>query len=87
MGYHGSWPSVGQRSEIDGGVLERIDAGRGFRGTQLGFSTAGYAQADGRAERTNQSVENVLRSFVDYNQADWDVKLFAVEFAITVTRM
>jgi len=50
--------------------------------TQLGMSTAGYAQADGRAERTNQSVENVLRASVDYNQADWDTKLFAVEFAI-----
>ena len=51
--------------------------------TQLGMSTAGYAQADGRrAERTNQSVENVLRALVDYNQADWDTKSFAVEFAI-----
>ena len=49
------------------------------------MSTAGYAQVDGRAERTNQSVENVtvLRALVDYNQADWDSKLFAVEeFAI-----
>ena len=50
--------------------------------TQLGFSTAGYAQADGRAERTNQTTENVLRALVDYNQADWDLKLYAVEFAI-----
>ena len=50
--------------------------------TQLGFSTAGYAQADGRAERTNQTTENVLRALVDYNQADWDTELYAVEFAI-----
>ena len=46
--------------------------------TQLGMSTAGYAQADcGWAERTYQSaVENVLRALVDYSQADWDSKLF-----------
>ena len=54
----------------------------GKLGTQLGFSTAGYAQADGRSERSNQTAENHLRALVDYNQADWGSKLFAVEFAI-----
>jgi hypothetical protein len=31
----------------------------GILETKLGFSTANYAQADGRAERTNQTVENI----------------------------
>ena len=51
-------------------------------GTELALSTASHPQTDGRSERTNQSVENVLRAFVDYNQADWAEKLFAAEFAL-----
>ena len=51
-------------------------------GTKLALSTAAHPQVDGRSERTNQSVENILRSFVEYNQADWAEKLFAAEFAI-----
>jgi len=54
----------------------------GLLGTRMAMTTANHPQADGRSERANQSVENVLRAFVDYNQADWADKLWVAEFAI-----
>ena len=51
-------------------------------GTQTNMSTADYAQADGRAERTNQTAITIMRQLVDYNQANWDEVLPFIEFAI-----
>ena len=46
------------------------------------MSTVDYAQADGRAERTNQTTITMMRQMVDYNQASWDEVLPFIEFAI-----
>ena len=46
------------------------------------MSTADYAQADGRAERRNQTAITMMRQMVDYNQANWDEVLPFIEFAI-----
>ena len=41
-------------------------------GTRVALTTANHAQADGRSERSNQTVVTHLKQFVDYNQGDWD---------------
>ena len=51
-------------------------------GAETNMSTAGYAQANGRAERTNQTYITMMRQMVDYNQANWDEVLLFIEFAI-----
>ena len=51
-------------------------------GTKTNMSTADYAQADGRAEKTNQTAITMMRQMVDYNQANWDEVLPFIEFAI-----
>ena len=51
-------------------------------GTKTNMSTADYAQADCRAERTNQTAITMMRQLVDYNQANWDEILPFIEFSI-----
>lgn len=50
--------------------------------TKLAMSTAFHPETDGQTERTNRTLEQVLRAFVAYNQTNWDEILPAAEFAI-----
>jgi hypothetical protein len=51
-------------------------------GTKLKISTAYHPQTDGQTERSNHTLEDMLRAYVNYAQNDWDEKLIAVEFAV-----
>jgi len=51
-------------------------------GTELRFSTAYHPQTDGQSERTNRTLEQVLRAYVLPNQSDWDKHLSMAEFAM-----
>jgi hypothetical protein len=53
----------------------------GLLGTKLRMSTTKHPQTDGQSERTIQTLEEYLRSFISYNQKDWDQKLSLAEFA------
>jgi hypothetical protein len=50
-------------------------------GVALRMSTAYHPQSDGKTERVNRVVEDMLRSYVCPAQTDWDEWLTAVEFA------
>ena len=45
------------------------------------MSTAFHPQTDGQMERANQTLETILRAFVDQKQTNWDLLLPAAEFA------
>lgn len=51
-------------------------------GTKLTMSTAFHPQTDGQTERANRTLEEMLRSFVNWHQTDWDQHLPALEMAI-----
>lgn len=51
-------------------------------GTKLNMSTAYHPQTDGQTENTNKTLEQILRSVVDFDQTDWDLHLAAAELAI-----
>jgi hypothetical protein len=51
-------------------------------GVSAGMSTAYHPQTDGSSERTNQTVLQVLRAFVEFQGDQWANKLAQVEFAI-----
>lgn len=51
-------------------------------GTKLAMSTAYHPQTDGQSERTNRTLEDMLRAFTSDNHSDWDTHLAAAEFAI-----
>jgi len=48
---------------------------------KLAMSTAFHPQTDGQTERANQTLEAMLRAFVDHRQTNWDLLLTAAEFA------
>lgn len=48
---------------------------------KLAMSTAFHPQIDGQTERANQTLESILRAFVDHRQTNWDLLLSAAEFA------
>ena len=48
---------------------------------KLNFSTAFHPQTDGQTERTNQTLEQYLRIYCDYQQDDWSDLLPLAEFA------
>jgi hypothetical protein len=50
-------------------------------GTKLSMSTAFHPQTDGQTERSNRTLEQMLRNWVNYKQDDWDEHLAAAEFA------
>jgi hypothetical protein len=50
-------------------------------GIQLGMSTSNHPQTDGQTERTNRTLEQILRSYVTIDQKNWDKLLTAAEFA------
>ena len=46
------------------------------------MSTAFHFQTDGHTERTNRTLEEMLRHYVSPSQYDWDLKLPCAEFAL-----
>ncbi len=54
-------------------------------GTKLKFSTAYHPQTDGQSERTNRTLEEVLRAYTSPRQDDWDLHLSTAEFALNNT--
>jgi hypothetical protein len=50
-------------------------------GTQLNFSIAYHPETDGQTERTNQTLEDMLRMYVMDQQKRWEEFLPLVEFA------
>jgi transposase InsO family protein len=50
-------------------------------GTQLNFSTAYHPETDRQTERTNQTLEDMLRMYVMDQQKRWEEFLPLVEFA------
>lgn len=53
----------------------------GNLGTKLALSTAFHPQTDGQTERTNRTLEDMLRAYINHRQNDWDLHLSAAEFA------
>jgi hypothetical protein len=51
-------------------------------GTQLKMSTAYHPQTDGQTERSNRTLEEILRHYVSAKQNDWDEHLTAAEIAV-----
>ncbi|KAK3234940.1 hypothetical protein CYMTET_54819 [Cymbomonas tetramitiformis] len=55
-------------------------------GVNVARTTPYNPRSDGQAEATNRVVEDMLRSFVDANEEDWDLYCTNVEFAINDSR-
>ena len=51
-------------------------------GMERHMSSAFHPQSDGQTERTNRTVEEILRHYISPSMNDWDRWLPAVEFAI-----
>lgn len=47
----------------------------------LGYNTAFHPQTDGQTKRQNQTLEQYLRSYINYQQDDWVYWLFLAEYA------
>jgi len=52
-----------------------------FLGIKLNMSTAYHPQSDGQTERTNRTLEQYLRHYVNFTHDDWDELLTPAEFA------
>jgi len=52
-----------------------------FLGIKLSMSTAYHPQSDGQTERTNRTLEQFLRHYVNFAQDNWDEFLTPAEFA------
>ena len=50
-------------------------------GIESSMSTAYHPQTDGQTERVNQTLEQYLRCYVDYQQTEWSRLLSSAEFA------
>jgi hypothetical protein len=55
-------------------------------GTNQRMSSAYHPQSDGATERANQTIRQMLCSYISSTQRDWVSKLPAIEFAINVSR-
>jgi transposase InsO family protein len=53
---------------------------KGFR-TNLNFSTTYHPKSDGKTERVNQVIEDILRMYVMDKPSKWEDYLHLVEFA------
>ena len=51
-------------------------------GVRANCTTSYNPKGDGQAERTNQTMEQILRAYIHPRQKDWDVHLAAAEFAM-----
>jgi transposase InsO family protein len=56
-----------------------------LHGTKIALSTAYHPQSDGQTERTNRTLEQVIRSQINSNGDNWDTLLPMAEFAINTT--
>ena len=54
-------------------------------GTKLAMSSANHAETDGQTERTNRTLEQILRCYVNKNLNDWDDYLTYAEFTYNDT--
>ena len=50
-------------------------------GIKIKSSTVYHPKTDGQTERTNKTLEDMLRMYVDKNQHSWDKWLHMIEFA------
>ncbi|KAB2836622.1 MAG: DDE-type integrase/transposase/recombinase [Caedimonadaceae bacterium] len=50
-------------------------------GTKISLTTAYHPQADGQTERTNRTLEDFLRHFVNSYHTDWDEQLPLAQFS------
>ena len=50
--------------------------------TTLNMSSANHPETDGRSERTNQTLEDIIRGYVSPFHDDWDEHLLTAEIAI-----
>ena len=50
-------------------------------GIKRNLSTAFHPQSDGQTERLNQTLEQYLRTFINYDQDDWIQLLPLAEYA------
>ena len=50
-------------------------------GTELAFSTTYHLQTDGKTERVNRILEDMLRMYVMHHQRKWEEYLPLVEFS------
>ena len=55
-------------------------------GVQRRLSSSMHAESDGQTERTNRSLEDMLRRYVAYNQKDWDEWLPVLEHTYNDTK-
>jgi hypothetical protein len=51
-------------------------------GTEIALSSAYHPQSDGQTERTNRTLEEILRNHINATQDNWDKLLPMAEFAI-----
>ena len=54
----------------------------GFLGMDKRMSIPFHPQTDGQTERTNCTLEEMLRAYISLEHDDWDAKLACAEFAI-----
>ena len=55
-------------------------------GIERHLSSSYHPQSDDQIECTNQILQNILRNYIRYNQSDWDIWLFIVEYIYNDTR-
>jgi hypothetical protein len=55
-------------------------------GTKHKLSTSFHPQTDGQTERTNQTVEQYLRGYVNYSQDNWTTLLPLAEFVFNTSK-
>ena len=53
-------------------------------GTKLRMSTSGHPETDGQTERTNRTLEEYIRSYVDNNMDDWGKLLTYAQILTTI---
>jgi hypothetical protein len=53
---------------------------KGF-GTKFNLSTTYYPKSNGKIERTNQIIEDMLRMYVMENPSKWEYYLHLIDFA------
>ena len=69
---------------LDRGAQFTANFWRSFQkelGTQVNLSTAFHPQTDGQAERTIQTLEDMLRACIIDFKGSWDDHLSLIEFA------
>jgi transposase InsO family protein len=55
-------------------------------GIQRCLSSSYHPETDGQTERTNRTLEELLRNYIRHDQTDWDTWLPIVEYAYNDTQ-